>query len=686
MSERTKTVQIILNGTPYEVPEGANILDACRDAEIEVPVFCSHKRLSVAGNCRMCLVDVEGMPKLAASCAMPVCEGMVVSTESERVQKARKGNLELMLINHPLDCPVCDLGGECDLQDITLAYGPSTSRFMDNKRAVADKYMGPLIKTVMTRCIHCTRCVRFATEAAGVEELGATGRGETMEITTYLENAMRSPLSGNVIDLCPVGALNAKPSSCKGRSWELTHIPSIDVSDALGSHVTYHMKDQEIMRVMPRENAALNEEWLTDKARFSYDGLTRQRLDTPYIRKNGKLTRATWMEALLLVSKKMKQCQPQEMAALAGDLVDVETSFALRQLLDTLGVESRDCREFRSALPAASSVKHRSDYFLIIREGFGKRMSVCWWARIQRWNPPHELAVAPGYTEGLPRGSCGAAVDLGCLCAHLSQKGTVLNKFGVKHAFSDLLKNAKNPVIILGTGALQDLDGEATYQTARFIADQYGVVGEDWNGFNVLQTAAGRVGALDAGFFPVKKGDDADRILRSAEGGHLRFLYLLGREDVRRQDIGNAFVVYQGHHGDHGAQMADVILPGLTHTEKQALYVNMEGRVQETAIVTEVPGEAKEDWKIIWALSEMLKQTLPYDTRESLLEALCAENKIFETRGALVKSAWKKTAQPKEIRRGILEHPITNYYMTDVVGRASSIMASCVQEILRAKA
>lgn len=684
MSDK-KNVTITLNGAPQKVEEGATILSACKEAGVEVPVFCSHERLSVAGNCRMCLVEVEGMPKLQASCALPVSEGMTVSTTSERVEKARKGNLELMLINHPLDCPVCDQGGECDLQDITMAYGPSTSRFMDNKRAVADKYMGPLIKTVMTRCIHCTRCIRFAEEVAGVPELGTTGRGEDVEITTYLEHAMTSELSGNVIDLCPVGALNAKPSSCKGRGWEYTKTPSIDVSDALGSHVEVHHKNNQVMRVLPRECPELNEEWLTDKARFSCDGLKYQRLDTPYVRRQGKLVKTSWAEALKEVARQIKKRKPTEMAALVGDLADVETTFALRGLLDALGVESRDCLPKDVWLPHGARADYlfntplqeveKADFCLLVGcnpQVESPLMNMRLRRAVQR-NQAHVALVGP-------------EVDLGYKYEHVSPKGTALNKILAReHEIADRLTEAKHPLIILGMGALVGFDGEATYKTARHLADTFGVVTKDWNGFNILHTAAGMVGALDVGFVPKGRGYPLSKILRSAEYGETRFVYLVGRDDVTRQEVGDAFVVYQGHHGDQGAQMADVVLPGLAHTEKQALYVNMEGRLQETAVAVEGPGEAKEDWKIIRALSEMVGHTLPYDTRESLLERLAESHGVFQSRGVLEKAPWKKTSKPQEIRRGILEPFMENYYMSDVICRSSPTMAACVSEILEVK-
>jgi NADH-quinone oxidoreductase subunit G len=676
-----KPISLTINGLSYTVPEGTTVLKACEQAGFEIPVFCAHEKLSVAGNCRMCLVEVVGNRKMVASCAMPVSEGMVVLTESEKVQKSRKGNLELLLINHPLDCPVCDQAGECDLQDITMAYGPSTTRFLENKRTVPDKNMGPLIKTIMNRCIHCMRCVRFATEVAGVEELGSTGRGEELSITTYLDKAMTSPLSGNVIDLCPVGALNAKPYTCKGRSWEYEKTPSIDITDALGAATEIHTKDGQIVRILPRTHDAVNEEWLTDKARFSFDGLRYQRLDTPYIRRQGKLVKATWLEAFQTVAAKIKGLKPQEIGALSGDLVEVESLFALRQLLDSLGVKNRDCRERRLSFP----IKDPSDYLFNTALKDLETADAC---LLIGTNPEVECPLMNMRLRRAVKQGCvvelvGFDADLGYPHTLLSTKATVLNKIAEDdHPFADILKNAKRPVIILGTGALQSLDGAEIYQTARFIADAFGVVKKDWNGFNVLPLSASRMGALRVGFVPDKSGDDTDRVLRSAEQGQLKFLYLLGRDDVSREMVGKTFVVYQGHHGDQGAQMADVVLPGLAYTEKQGIYMNMEGRVQETAMVMQSPGEAKEDWKIIRAISEMVGHTLPYDTREGLLEALYQERPFFKTRGIRPETSWHKTSQKKEIRRGLLEYPLKNFYRTDVISRVSPTMAACVRGIL----
>ena len=673
-----KTAKITINGNDYKAADHQTILDVCRDHNIEIPVFCAHKRLSVAGNCRMCLVEVEGRNKLAASCVMPVSDGMVVHTNTPKVKESREGTLELLLANHPLDCPVCDQGGMCDLQDITMTYGLSTSRFSENKRLVPDKYMGPLIQTVMTRCIHCTRCVRFATEVAGVEELGVIGRGETMEITTYLEKAMTSELSGNVIDLCPVGALNAKPSHCKSRPWELKKTESIDVQDAVGAATMVYSKENEIIRILPRENPAVNEEWLTDKGRFSYDGLKYQRLDKPYVRKKGRLVPVSWTEALIVVSDKIKSLQSEEMGALSGGLVEVESLFALRQLLDSLGVNHRDSREKNIFLPYSARGDYLCNTPLVDLEKGDAILLIG--TNPQQEAPLLNIRLRRAVKKGAFVGLVGPTHDLGYPYTHLSQKATVLNKIlSNDHPMADTLKEAKNPIVMIGIDALRSEEGEAIYRTAQGIAEAFGTM------LNVLHKTTGCINGLEVGFTPKGKGKNTAEILKAASKGDIKFLYLLGRDDLVRADVGDAFVVYQGHHGDQGAQMADVIFPGAAYTEKQGLYVNLEGRVQETQIVTPLLGEAKEDWRIIRALSDYVGHTLPYDAREKLLERLGEDFPLFKQRGILSQNKKSTFKGPLEIRRGLLETTVTPYYLQDVIGRASPTMAACVKEILYPK-
>jgi NADH-quinone oxidoreductase subunit G len=670
-----KTKQMTIDGVSCIVQEGQTILDVCRDNGVEIPVFCAHKRLSIAGNCRMCLVEVEGCSKLVASCAMPIDDGMVVHTKTPKVKASREGTLELLLANHPLDCPVCDQGGMCDLQDITMTYGLSKSRFLEGKRVVLDKYMGPLIQTVMTRCIHCTRCVRFATDVAGVEELGVTGRGETMEITTYLEKAMTSVLSGNVIDLCPVGALNAKPSNFQSRPWELQKTESLDVQDAVGASTTIYTKDNNIMRILPRENSDVNEEWLTDKGRFSYDGLRYQRLDKPYIRKKGRLGPVSWAEALMVLSDKIKAFLPDEIAALSGGLADVESLFALRQLLDLIGVDHRDCRDLNTFLPYGM----RGDYLFntplidldkadaILLVGVNPQLDA----------PLLNIRVRRAAKKGAFIGLIGSCVDLGYPYDHLSQKATVLNKIlASDHPVSDQLKQAKKPVLILGMDALQSEEGEAIYKTIRGIAEAFG------GSFNVLHKTTGCINGMDVGFTPKGKGKNTADILKSTQKGDIKLLYLLGRDDITRADIGSdTFVVYQGHHGDKGALMADIILPGAAYSEKQGLYINLEGRVQEAQKAIDLPGDAKEDWRIVKALSDHLSLSLSYNTHEKLRETLFDDYPHLQAFGMLPTLKLSTFKGGLEIRRGLLKTTETSFYHQDVIGRASPTMAKCVKEL-----
>lgn len=678
MTEDLKKIKITIDDKEVEVPEVVTVLQACEVAGQEVPVFCYHSKLSIAGNCRMCLVDVAGKRGPVASCAMAAAEGMKVSTKSETVQKARKGNLEFLLINHPLDCPICDQGGECDLQDITMAYGPSTSRFKDNKRAVKNKNFGPLIKTEMTRCIHCTRCVRFATEIAGVEEIGAFGRGEDMEISPYLERAVTSELSGNVIDLCPVGALTSKPYAFKARSWELTPTNSIDVMDAVGSHIRIDSRNNEVMRILPQECEAINEEWISDKARFAYDGLLNQRIDHPYIRVNGKLKAVSWHEALLFAANEIKKYKPDEIAALSGDLEDVETQFCLKELLDKIGSPHRDCRQNGAFLP----FEERSDYiFNTTIEGIEQADHCLIIGSNVRWEAPliNARIRKSVIHNGLKVAYVGPKVDLTYETTVLNDKISVLNKIlSGDHPYSKVLKNATHPMLILGQGALSSTDAEGIYKTCRAIADKYGLVNNDWNGFNILHTAAGRVGGLDVGFVPKEKGRDTVKILRAAGRKEIKLVYLLGADEIPMNVLKDTFVIYQGSHGDKAANAADVIFPAAAYTEKEALYTNTEGRIQQTRRAVFPPGDAKEGWKIIRALSEVMNKKLPYDTRKEIINKLAKIVPAYKDFNKIESGAWNKI-EAAEVRRGIMNLPIDNYYHTNPIARASVTMAKCIE-------
>lgn len=672
--------KIIVDGTEIEVPAEYTLLQAAEEAGAEVPRFCYHDRLSVAGNCRMCLVEVKGgPPKPAASCAMsvrdlrpgPNGEAPEIFTKTPMVKKAREGVMEFLLINHPLDCPICDQGGECDLQDQAMAYGVDSSRFSENKRAVEDKYIGPLVKTIMTRCIHCTRCVRFSTEVAGVTDLGMTGRGEDAEITTYLESAMTSELQGNVIDLCPVGALTSKPYEFKARPWELTKVESVDVMDAVGSAIRVDVKGREVMRIMPRLNEEINEEWISDKSRFIWDGLRSQRLDRPYLRENGRLRPASWAEAFAAIAEKISKIEPEKIGALAGDLAGVEEMYALKGLMESLGSTNMDCRTDGTALDPSNG---RASYlFNSTIDGIEDADAIL----LIGTNPRHEAPILNARIRKRWRaaptmiGLIGEAVDLTYDYAHLGDSVEALAKLA-DHAPT----KAEKPMMIIGQGALCGPNGADVLALAVQVAKKIGVIKDGWNGFNVLHTAAGRVGGLDIGFVPGEGGKDAGSIA----GGDVELLFNLGADELEIAD--SAFTVYIGTHGDRGAHGADVILPGSAYTEKSATYVNTEGRPQQTQRGAFPPGDAKEDWAILRALSEKLGHTLPFDTLDQLRAALYADvphlaalEQISEADASKLDALAKKA--PKSAGKAKFARAFDDFYLTNPIARASKVMAEC---------
>jgi NADH-quinone oxidoreductase subunit G len=685
--------KLIIDGKEREVPAGITLIQACELAGIEIPRFCYHERLSIAGNCRMCLVEVAGMPKPVASCAMsvndlrPSRDGTppAIITSSETVKKAREGVLEFLLINHPLDCPICDQGGECDLQDQTMAYGFDASRFQDNKRAVEDKYLGPLIDTYMNRCIHCTRCVRFMTEVAGVEELGAIGRGEDMEITTYLERGMRSNLSGNVVDLCPVGALTSKPYAFMARPWELTKMLSIDVMDALGSAIRVDARGSEVMRILPRVNDAINEEWISDKTRHVWDGLRTQRLDRPYVRRDGKLVPATWDEAFGAIAERLKGLPGSRFAAVAGDLAACEEMFALKLLAKVLGSPNIDCRQEGAKLDPALG---RASYlFNSTIEGIDQANAIL----LVGTNPRDEAPVLNArilkrirQCQGrLPIGLIGEQRDLTYAYDYLGAGAETLTKIADgSHPFLKSLEGAERVMLILGQGALARADGAAVLALAAKAAIAIGALESDlsWNGFNVLHTAAARVGGLDLGFVPGESGLDVEGILDAAGSGDIDVVYLLGADEIDIARLGNTFVIYQGSHGDAGAHRADIILPGATYTEKVGTYVNTEGRVQLTARAVFPPGEAREDWKILRALSGVLGKTLPFDSLQQLRAKMFAAHPhlaLLDQIDPADMSAIERLASHKaKIGKERFGGGMADFYLTNPIARASSIMAS----------
>ncbi|MDE2355559.1 MAG: NADH-quinone oxidoreductase subunit G, partial [Alphaproteobacteria bacterium] len=615
-----------VNGVEVEFENGMTVLQVAELAGEEIPRFCYHERLSIAGNCRMCLVEVRpGPPKPQASCALPAADGQEIVTNSAMVKKAREGVMEFLLINHPLDCPICDQGGECDLQDQAMGYGRDATRFEENKRAVEDKFMGPLIKTVMTRCIQCTRCVRFVTEVAGAPELGMISRGENAEITTYLNSAVTSELSANVIDLCPVGALTSRPYAFNARPWELTKTSSIDVMDALGSAIRVDARGAAVLRVLPRTNDAVNEAWISDKTRYACDGLARQRLDRPLLRKGGKLTAISWNEALAEAARRLKATQPDRIGVIAGDLQDAESLKAAKDLFTGLGVSSLDGR------PDGLVLGHgprESWLFNPTLEGLEQADMVV----LIGAHPKIEAAVLNArlrrlWLSGRTRfGAIGAPVDHGFGVEQLGEGGAALEALAAgKGDFAKALAKAERPVFILGQGALTRPDSAAVLAAAAKAAARIKLVREGWNGWAVLHTAAARVGALDLGFVPGPGGKAAAEIL-AKDGADL--VFLLGVDEIELGQT-DAFVIYMGSHGDRGAHRADLILPGAAYTEKPGLYVNTEGRVQRGERAVFPKGEAKEDWTIFRALSAVLGAPLPYDDLDALRARLFADCPSF---------------------------------------------------------
>jgi NADH-quinone oxidoreductase subunit G len=682
--------KLLIDGIETEAENGLTLLQACELAGAEIPRFCYHERLSIAGNCRMCLVEVKGMPKPQASCALsvndlrpgPNGELPEVSTRSKMVKKAREGVMEFLLINHPLDCPICDQGGECDLQDQAMAYGVDRNRFAENKRAVEDKYIGPLVKTSMNRCIHCTRCVRFTAEVAGIEELGAIGRGEDMEITTYLERAMTSELQGNIIDLCPVGALTSRPYEFRGRPWELRKIESIDVMDAVGSNIRIDARGREVMRILPRTHEDVNEEWISDKTRFVWDGLKAQRLDRPYIREAGRLRPASWSQALGLAAERIKGTDPARLAALIGDLAALEEVFALKLLLERLGVPHIDCREPHSPL---GSLGGRAGYlFNATIAGIDRADAIL----IVGANPRREATVLNARirrafrARGVPIGVIGEGADLTYPYAHLGHGADTLAELEAgRLPFIELLRKAERPLMIIGPGAYAQPHGGAVLGAAARLARDVGVVKDGWNGFSVLHIAAGRVGALELCALPQNGGRDTAGILDGARAGDIELVYLLGADEIDMAALGKAFVIYQGTHGDAGAHRADIILPGAAYSEKSSTFLNTEGRPQLTRRALFPPGEARDDWAILRALSERLGLTLPFDTldalRSMLYDRLPHLALLDDITPADPATLVELAAAGGALRHGAFRSPIKDYYFTNPIARASKIMAEC---------
>jgi len=683
--------KINIDGAEYEVPGEYTLMQACEEAAgAEIPRFCYHERLSVAGNCRMCLVEWVGAPKPQASCALTVNDlrpnrdgtPANIRTNSDTVKKAREGVMEFLLINHPLDCPICDQGGECDLQDQAMAYGRDTARFHENKRAVDDKNMGPLVNTIMNRCIQCTRCVRFITEVAGVEEIGLASRGEDAEITTYLEQSLSSELSGNVIDLCPVGALTSKPYAFNARPWELESVESVDLMDAVGSNIRIDSRAGAVLRIMPVINDSINEEWITDKARFNWDGLSRQRLDSPYIRENGKLRVAKWDEALSLAAEKLSG-DPSKIAAIVGDLCDAESMKALKDLMISLDVKNIDCRQDgmtigsdqRESYLFNSTINGIEDSDAILIIGSNPRLEASLVnTRIRKsW-------LAGKTTIALVGEFCDLTYDF----EHLGTKPSdVLKLSKGKSGFSKIFKEAKRPSVIIGAGALNRKDTNKILSYINILASKSNLITDQWNGYNVLHNAASRVAGLDMKFLPEDGGLCTKKIIEYSKSGDIETLFLLGADELEMSNLNSTFVIYQGSHGDSGAHVADIILPGASYAEKNGIYVNLEGRVQIGMPAVNPKGQAKEDWSIIRALSGHLGKVLPYDNIDSLRSKLFQDHPSFSGIGYIAKPANPKNFDvlPKKVNKASEDipfvNPICDFYMTNPILRASNVMAEC---------
>ena len=670
--------KIIIDGKDFEVEENLSIIQACEVSGVEIPRFCYHEKLSVAGNCRMCLVDIEdtrGMsPKPVASCAMQVSDGLKIHTKTQRVKKAREGVMEFLLINHPLDCPICDQGGECDLQDQSVAYGVGGSRYEQNKRSVENKDMGPFIKTEMNRCIHCTRCVRFSTEVSGSDEIGAIGRGRDMEITTYLDIAVKSELSGNVIDLCPVGALTSKPYAFSARPWELKQTESIDVMDAVGSNIRIDTKGNKVMRVLPRNNDEINEEWISDKTRFFWDGLSLQRIDKPYLRIDGKLKQVSWNKAIDVASDKLLNTKPEKIASIIGDLASIESVYAVKKLMNLIKSPNTECRQDGSKISGGRerwlfnsklSGIDDSDGCLLI--GTNPRIEAALInSRIIRKSKENNYYI----------GLLGSKVDLNYDYNFLgNDPTTIYDLINGTNPFSQNLSKMNNPLMIIGQGALRGDKGEDYLNLCIELAHKYNFLTDEWNGFNVLHTAASRPGAMEIGFLPGEKGKNLDEIIKSYKTGDISTLFLLGADEIDISKKNDCFIIYQGHHGDNGAHMADLILPSPSFNEQNGLFINTEGRVQESIKATFPIGEAKEDWEIISLISKKMGFENIFTSFEELRSSLFKQYPhLADLDECLLADKFPKKIDIKDIKEHIFKNALNNFWLSNSITRSSKLM------------
>ena len=670
--------KIVIDGKDFEVEENLSIIQACEVSGVEIPRFCYHEKLSVAGNCRMCLVDIEdarGMsPKPVASCAMQVSDGLKIHTKTQRVKKAREGVMEFLLINHPLDCPICDQGGECDLQDQSVAYGLGGSRYEQNKRSVENKDMGPFIKTEMNRCIHCTRCVRFSTEVSGSDEIGAIGRGRDMEITTYLDIAVKSELSGNVIDLCPVGALTSKPYAFSARPWELKQTESIDVMDAVGSNIRIDTKGNKVMRVLPRNNDEINEEWISDKTRFFWDGLSLQRIDKPYLRENGKLRQVSWEKAIDVASDKLLNTNPEKIASITGDLVSIESIYSIKKLMDSIKSPNTECRQDGSKINGGRekwlfnsklSGIDVSDGCLLI--GTNPRIEAALInSRIIRKSKENNYSI----------GLLGNKSELNYNYDYLGDDPSIIyDLIDNNNPFCEKLSEMNKPIMIIGQGALKGDEGEDYLNLCIELANNYNFLKNDWNGFNVLHTAASRPGAMEIGFLPGERGKDLDQIIDGYKKGDISTLFLLGADEIEISEKTDCFVIYQGHHGDKGANIADLILPSPSFNEQNGLFINTEGRIQESIRATFPIGEAKEDWEIISLISKKMGleniDNSFEDLRSSLFQSF---PHLADIDMCLSGEKLPEKIERKDIKQHVFKNSLNNFWLSNSITRSSRLM------------
>ncbi|MDC1250533.1 NADH-quinone oxidoreductase subunit NuoG [Pelagibacteraceae bacterium] len=660
-----------VNNIEIEVEDGLTVLQACEKSGVEIPRFCYHEKLSIAGNCRMCLVEIEKSPKPVASCAMPAAEGMNIKTNTEFVEKARKGVMEFLLANHPLDCPVCDQGGECDLQDQSMFYGVDKSRFKENKRQVPEKNMSPLIKTQMTRCIHCTRCVRFATEIAGVEEIGAIGRGEDMQITTYLEQSMQSELSANVVDLCPVGALTSKPYVFEARPWELKKTESVDVMDAIGSNIRVDTYGWEVKRILPRINEDINEEWISDKTRHACDGLLNQRLDTPYIKYNGKFEKASWSEVFNIIKSKFKNTDKEKICGLTGDLVNMETLYIFKEFFNkTLGsrnIESRDNYSYfnpekRENYLFNSSINGIEEADFIFLLGSNPRFEATILnARIRKSYLQNKTKII----------SLNEMGDLTFPYQSLDGNTETVKKIiESKHEVSDLIKQAKKPMVVMGQSVLKSKSSKYIFESIKQFLEENNQISIDWNALNIISENASTVGAFDLGIYKTTNGDN--EILKDLEAHKFEIVYLLGLDNINFEKK-NEFIIYQGSHGDKGAEIADIILPGAAYTEQNGYFTNLEGKLQKAYKASYPPELAKEDWAIINELAESMNHRKLFNDKDELDSSLINQINLH-----IEKNTSLKSSSVKEL---IFQNEVikidSDYYYSNVIARASKTMSEC---------